>query len=120
MDKFSGATSPTLKFELEKLEMLLSQSLTPRVRAAAIEAETLTTQLNTTSTLAVKELNDALERGVRKRNRRFRWVRRTGFVLLEWLLVGVMWWVWMIVMIFKVAHGVWRASISGIRWVFWL
>ncbi|KAL1886476.1 hypothetical protein Plec18167_000407 [Paecilomyces lecythidis] len=120
MDRFSGRTSPSLRHELEKLETLVSQSLTPRVRAAAIEAETLTTQLNTTSTLAVKELSDALERGVRKRNRRFRWVRRTGFVLLEWLLVGVMWWVWFIVMIFKVGRGVWRATVSSIRWVLWL
>ncbi|KAJ9264512.1 hypothetical protein DTO195F2_2329 [Paecilomyces variotii] len=120
MDRFSGVTSPSLKSELEKLETLVSQSLTPRVRAAAIEAEALTTQLNTTSTLAIKELSDALDRGVRKRNRRFRWVRRTGFVLLEWLLVGVMWWVWLIVMIFKVGRGIWRATVSSIRWVLWL
>lgn len=120
MTCFSTMTSPSLKTELENLENLINQSLTPRVRAAAADAETLSTQLNTTSTLAVKQLSDALDKGIRKRNRRFRWVRRVGFVLLEWVVVGVMWWVWLIVMMFKITRGIWRGAVSGIRWVLWL
>ncbi|KAL2004106.1 hypothetical protein VTN02DRAFT_326 [Thermoascus thermophilus] len=120
MTCFSTMTSPSLKTELENLESLINQSLTPRVRAAAADAETLSTQLNTTSTLAVKQLCDALDKGMRKRNRRLRWVRRVGFVLLEWVVVGVMWWVWLIVMMFKITRGIWRGAVSGIRWVLWL
>ncbi|KAL2215527.1 hypothetical protein M432DRAFT_642564 [Thermoascus aurantiacus ATCC 26904] len=120
MTVFSTVTTPALKTKLESLEALINQSLTPRVRAAAADAEALSTQLNTTSTLAVKQLSDALDKGIRKRNRRFRWVRRVGFVLLEWVVVGVMWWVWLVVMVFKITRGVWRGAISGIRWVLWL
>jgi hypothetical protein len=120
MHHFSTTTSSPLRSQLRDLETLVSQTLTTRVRATADSAEDLCVQLNTTSTLAVKSLSDALDRGVRKRRRRLRWVRRTGFVVLEWALVGMLWWVWLIVMAFKVVRGVTRGAISGARWILWL
>ncbi|KAJ5895206.1 hypothetical protein N7495_006897 [Penicillium taxi] len=117
---FATATSSPLRSQLKDLEILINQSLTPRVRATADTAENLCVQLNTTSTLAVKSLSDALDKGVRKRRRRLRWVRRTGFVLLEWALVGMLWWVWLIVMVFKVFRGIVRGVFSGARWILWL
>ncbi|KAJ5175246.1 uncharacterized protein N7482_001123 [Penicillium canariense] len=120
MHHFSTATSTPLRSQLKDLETLINQTLTPRVRATADDAEGLCVQLNTTSTLAVKSLSDALDKGVRKRRRRLRWVRRTGFVLLEWALVGMLWWVWLIVMVFKLARGVFRGAFSGARWILWL
>lgn len=120
MHHFTTTTSSPLRTQLKDLETLLDQSLAPRVRATADQAEDLCVQLNTTSTLAVKSLGDALDRGVRKRRRRLRWVRRTGFVILEWALVGMLWWVWLIVMAFKLVRGILRGTVSGARWVLWL
>ncbi|KAJ5734403.1 hypothetical protein N7493_003189 [Penicillium malachiteum] len=120
MHHFTTATSSPLRSQLKDLETLINQTLTPRVRATADEAEDLCVQLNTTSTLAVKSLSDALDKGIRKRRRRMRWVRRTGFVVLEWALVAMLWWVWLIVMAFKLVRGVFRGAISGARWILWL
>ncbi|KAJ5949168.1 hypothetical protein N7454_000752 [Penicillium verhagenii] len=120
MHHFTTTTSSPLHSQLKDLETLVNESLTRRVRATADDAENLCVQLNTTSTLAVKSLTDALDRGVRKRRRRLRWVRRAGFVVLEWALVGMLWWVWLIVMGFKLVRGVFRGAISGARWVLWL
>ncbi|KAJ5090681.1 hypothetical protein N7532_009365 [Penicillium argentinense] len=120
MHHFTTTTASPLRTQLKDLENLVNESLTPRVRATANDAEDLCVQLNTTSTLAVKSLSDALDRGVRKRRRRLRWVRRTGFVVLEWTLVGMLWWVWLIVMAFKLVRGVFRGFISGARWILWL
>ncbi|KAJ5812098.1 hypothetical protein N7474_008399 [Penicillium riverlandense] len=120
MHHFSTATSSPLRTQLKNLESLVNQTLTPRVRDTANDAEDLCVQLNTTNTLAVKQLSDALDKGIRKRRRRLRWVRRAGFVVLEWALVGMLWWVWLIVMAFKLARGVFRGSIAGARWVLWL
>ncbi|KAJ5778200.1 hypothetical protein N7520_001446 [Penicillium odoratum] len=120
MHHFTTTTSSPLHSQLKDLEILIGQNLTPRVRATADEAENLCVQLNTTSTLAVKSLSDALDRGLRKRRRRLRWVRRAGFVALEWALVGMLWWVWLIVMGFKLVRGVFRGAISGARWILWL
>ncbi|GES62493.1 mitochondrion protein [Aspergillus terreus] len=120
MSNYPGTDLTSLKSQLTMLENLVNNSLNPRVRAAADDAENLSVQLNTTSTLAVKQLSDTLDKGVRKRHRRLRWIRRTGFVMLEWALVGVLWWVWLIVMIFKAFRGVLRGVISGVRWILWL
>ncbi|KAF7119147.1 hypothetical protein CNMCM5793_008887 [Aspergillus hiratsukae] len=109
--------SAALKTQLAQLEDMVNQTLAPRVRALADDAENLSVELNTTSTLAVKQLSDKLDKGMRKRHRRLRWLRRTGFVMLEWALVGMLWWVWLIVMAFKVLRYVFRGAISGIRWV---
>jgi hypothetical protein len=109
-----------LKTQLAQLEDMVNQTLAPRVRALADDSENLSVELNTTSTLAVKQLSDKLDKGIRKRHRRLRWLRRTGFVMLEWALVGMLWWVWLIVMAFKVLRYIFRGAISGIRWVLWL
>lgn len=120
MHHFTTSTSSPLRSQLKDLETLVHQNLTPRVRATADDAEDMCAQLNSTSTLAVKSLSDALDRGIRKRRRRLRWIRRTGFVVLEWALVGMLWWVWLIVMAFKLFRGVFRGVISGARWILWL
>jgi hypothetical protein len=109
-----------VRSHLSALEDLVNNSLNPRVRAAAQDAEDLSIQLNTTSTLAAKQLSDTLDKGIRRRHRRLRWIRRTGFVMLEWALVGILWWVWLIVMAFKLFRSVFRGVISGVRWVLWL
>lgn len=120
MNTFSKTTCPSLKSELDRLEKIISESLTQRTRTAASAAEDLSTELITTNTLAVKQLNDALDKGIRKRNRRLRWLRRVGFVLLEWALVGIMWWVWLVVMVWKIMRGLCRGTVSGVRWILWL
>ncbi|GKZ91076.1 hypothetical protein AnigIFM59636_003216 [Aspergillus niger] len=120
IDNFSGSVSSPLRSQLNKLEDIVNDTISPRVQAATQDAEDLSVQLNTTSTLAVKQLSDTLDKGVRRRHRRLRWVRRTGFVMLEWALVGMLWWVWLIVMAFKILRGVFRGVLSGVRWVLWL
>ncbi|KAJ6168319.1 hypothetical protein N7497_001162 [Penicillium chrysogenum] len=120
MHHLSTSTSSPLRSQLRNLENLVNHSLAPRVRATAMDAEDLCVQLNTTSTLAVKQLSDALDKGLRKRRRRLRWIRRTGFMVLEWALVAMLWWVWLIVMAFKLVRGVFRGAFTGIRWVLWL
>ncbi|PYH47398.1 MICOS complex subunit MIC60 [Aspergillus saccharolyticus JOP 1030-1] len=120
MDNFSGSVSSPLNAQLSRLEKIVNEDINPRVQAATQDAEDLSIQLNTTSTLAVKQLSDTLDKGIRRRHRRLRWVRRTGFVMLEWALVGMLWWVWLIVMAFKVLRGIFRGFLSGVRWVLWL
>lgn len=120
IERFPSQTASPLKSQLNDLENLVNNSLSPRVRTMGNDAENLIVSLNTKGPLTLKQLSDTLDRGVRKRRRRLRWVRRAGFVMLEWALVAMLWWVWLIVMAFKVFRGVFRGALSGIRWVLWL
>jgi hypothetical protein len=120
IDRVPKAAFSPLKTQLSALEDLVNRSLNTRVRAAADEAENLSMQLSTTSTLAVKQLSDTLEHGLRKRHRRLRWLRRTGFVMLEWALIGLLWWVWLIVVAFKLLRKLLHGMVSGVRWILWL
>ncbi|KAL4979707.1 hypothetical protein BDW66DRAFT_127041 [Aspergillus desertorum] len=120
MERVPKAAFLPLKSKLSTLEDLIDKSLNTRVRVAAEEAENLSMQLNTTSTLAVKQLSDTLDHGLRKRHRRLRWLRRTGFVMLEWALIGLLWWVWLIVVVFKLLRKLFRGLVSGVRWILWL
>lgn len=117
---FSSKTAPSLHERLQRLDDLISDTLTPRVRAAADDAGELGIRLTTSSTLAVKQLNDVIDMAVRRKRRRFRWVRRGGYVLLEWTLVAVLWWVWLIVMVAKVVTGTVRGVFGTIRWLLFL
>ncbi|EED15204.1 conserved hypothetical protein [Talaromyces stipitatus ATCC 10500] len=117
---FSKTTLLPLEKEIDILEDFITNHLTPRVRSAALEAETLSTRLNTTSTLEIKQLSDTLDKGLRRRNRRLRSIRRIGFSLLEWTLVGVMWWLWLIVMVFNVLRGIGKGVVKGVRWILWV
>jgi hypothetical protein len=120
MERVPKAAFAPLKTQLTMLEDLINKSLNTRVRAAAEEAEQLSMQLNTTSTLAVKQLSETLDHGIRKRGRRLRWLRRTGFVMLEWALIGLLWWVWLIVVAFKLLRKLLHGMVSGVRWILWL
>ncbi|WEW59291.1 hypothetical protein PRK78_004760 [Emydomyces testavorans] len=120
ISKFTSSDLPQLTSDLDYLDRLITSTLTARLREVSNKADHLNGQLATTGTLTIKQLNDAVDKGIRKRKRRFRWVSRLGYVLLEWVLVGVMWWVWTIVMLWKLLRGIWRGTVSGVRWILWL
>jgi hypothetical protein len=61
-----------------------------------------------------------MDKMIRRRRRRFRWLRRGGWVLVEWLLVGVMWYVWFMVVLTRVVMGVGKGVVRSFRWLFWL
>jgi hypothetical protein len=94
--------------------------LTARVRGAADQADELSTALSAEARLGVKGVNDRIDLLLRRRRRRFRWLRRGGYVALEWTLLGLMWWVWLMVVVVRLARGVVRGVYLAVRWVLWL
>lgn len=70
--------------------------------------------------LKVKHVQDLVEKLMRRRRRRFRWVRRGLWLGVEWVLVGFMWYVWFVVTILRLVSGVGKGISAGIRWLLWL
>ncbi|KAL8874815.1 MAG: hypothetical protein Q9198_006740 [Flavoplaca austrocitrina] len=119
-ETYSDKTVERLHQQFRDLDAYVSHNLVPAVRGSADDADDLSTELTTTQTLAVKRLNDAVDLVLRRRRRRLRWVRRGGYALLEWMLLGIMWAVWMIVVAVRLVRGVIGGVLGGLRWMLWL
>lgn len=119
-EQFAHSTVEDLHERLKAVEVYVDHELTPLVRAAADDADNCSTELTTTHTLAVKQLNDSVDSILRKRRRRLRWIRRIGWAALEWTLLTIMWLVWFVVVIIRLMRGIIRGSVASVRWLFWL
>ncbi|TAQ90791.1 hypothetical protein B7494_g846 [Chlorociboria aeruginascens] len=89
-DTFCGTTVQNLLGRIDQLKSRVLDELTPMASKAADEADEVSKDIVTGQTLAVKRLTDSMDKMMRRRRRRFRWLRRGGWVLVEWALVGIM------------------------------
>jgi hypothetical protein len=118
---FGTKTATALHRDLQALDDLVDNQLTPRVRIAADQAGELSMKLATTSTLAVKGLNDIIDGALRRRKRGpIRYIRRVGYTLIEWTVVGLLWAIWLVVMVFRVCLGTVRGVFNAVRWLLFL
>jgi len=119
-ERFSNGALDSLHKQIKEIDKQVTQELTPSVRTCADQADAFSAQLTTTHVLEVKQLNDSVDAILRRRRRRLRWIRRGGYVMLEWTLLGIMWWVWLVVVIIRLIRGTIRGFIATIRWLLWL
>lgn len=105
---------------IELLRARIQLDLSAMTRAAAEEADEVGGDLVDGQRRQVKVVVDVIDKLLRRRRRRFRWVRRAGWLALEWLLVGFMWYVWFVVMIARVFLGLGKGFVRGVRWLLWL
>lgn len=113
-------TMESLKHRIFILKNEIIENLTPMTRSAADEADSLSRDLVTDHRLAVTQIADQITQLKRRRKARFRWLGRGWWVVLEWVLIGIMWLVWLIVVITRIVLGTGKVVIGGIRWLFWL
>lgn len=119
-ERFAGHTVTELHERIRLVDERIQNQLTPLVRACADDADAFGAELTTTQTLAVKQLNDSVHQIMRRRRRRLKWIRRAGYVLLEWTLLGIMWWAWLVVVIIRLVRAGVGGIVSGVRWILWL
>ena len=119
-EHFSSETAPSLHARLDKLRIKLAVDLSSTIREASDEADETSREATQTQRLRVKRVVDVIEKMLRRRRRRFRWVRRAGWLGLEWVLVGFMWYVWFVVMLLRVVMGIGRGGVAAVRWLLWL
>ncbi|KAL9597041.1 MAG: hypothetical protein Q9219_005416 [cf. Caloplaca sp. 3 TL-2023] len=104
-EAFSTETVEALHGRFKDVDDRVAGDLIPRVRASADDADALSMELTTTQTLAVKRLGDGVEALLRRRGRKGRLVRRGGYVVLEWMLLGIMWMVWLVVVVVRLIES---------------
>ncbi|KAJ6788300.1 hypothetical protein PWT90_07728 [Aphanocladium album] len=119
-DKFTSHTGPELHRRIGAVRSRVADDLAPMTRAAVEEADEANRSLALDQPLRVKHVVDMIEKMLRKRRRRLRWVRRGLWLSVEWLVVGFMWYVWFVVMILRVFLGIGKGIWNGVKWVLWL
>ena len=119
LDTFRQGQAAQMRHRIDELRQKCGEQLTMKVQDTTDGADSFTYDLNTHQTLAVKQVNDAIDDMVRRRRRKLRMVKRIGFTLLEWLVLGVMWWLWFVVVVFKVFQNSVMGIVRGVKWVLW-
>ncbi|EXJ79425.1 hypothetical protein A1O3_08927 [Capronia epimyces CBS 606.96] len=118
---FSRSMAPSLHTQLQMLEDMVEKNMTPMVRSTADKAGELSMKLTTSSTLAVKELNDSIDAAFRRRRRGpVRLARRVWFAGIEWTVVGLLWFIWAVVSLVQLILGVMRGFVKTVKWLLWI
>ncbi|KAI1077662.1 hypothetical protein F5B20DRAFT_258167 [Whalleya microplaca] len=118
--KFVTETTPALHRRIHGLHGRVAADLIDMTHRAADEADEVNRDLVDSQRLKVKSVVDTMDKMLRRRRRRFRWVRRAGWLAVEWVLVGFMWYVWFVVMITRVFLGLGRGVVGVVKWLLFL
>ncbi|KAI1115632.1 hypothetical protein F5Y14DRAFT_409791 [Nemania sp. NC0429] len=118
--RFSVETAPGLQQRIDVIQNRVAFDFMDMTRRAADDADEVSHDIVDHQRLKAKSVVDAMDKMLRRRRRRFRWARRAGWLAVEWVLVGFMWYVWFIVMIAQVVLGAGRGVVTVVRWLLWL
>ncbi|PTB68246.1 hypothetical protein BBK36DRAFT_1115275 [Trichoderma citrinoviride] len=119
-DYFRDKTVQDLRTRVWEVRTQVADDLSEMARKAADEADETSRDLMLGQPLKIKHVIDTMDKMLRTRRRRFRWLRRGLWLTVEWLLVGFMWYVWFMVMILRVFLGVGKGVLRGVKWLLWL
>lgn len=115
---YQSDTSHGLHTRQSDLKSLVADKLTHTVHNSSDEADAFGVRLTTEQTLRIKQVDDAVDEILRMRRRQFRLMRRAGFKLLEWLVLGIMWWVWFVVVCWNSVKKIILGIVRMLKWLF--
>lgn len=119
LKQFQGTTAKDLGTQLDELSHRATDQLTKLVHETSEEVDAFNVELTTKQPQEVKRVDEAVDEMFRQRRRQFRLVRRTGFKILEWLVLGVMWWVWLMVVLFNTIRRGVVGVLLALKWLLW-
>ncbi|KAG6157611.1 hypothetical protein E4U11_005171 [Claviceps purpurea] len=118
-EHFTFATRPQLLNRIGDVRSRITDDLSEQSRQASDLADETNRDLALVQPLKVKAVVDTIGKMLRRRRRRLRWIRRALWLTVEWLLVGIMWYVWAMVMILRVFLGMGKGVVRSVRWLLW-
>ncbi|KAF2275878.1 uncharacterized protein EI97DRAFT_419522 [Westerdykella ornata] len=122
-ERYRTHTITELNRALTNVKARVESEMIPRVRQGADEAQRISSEVGAKAPLEVQQVVDGVEKMLRARRRRTRWVTRLLWGVLEWMLLAIMWGVWgvvrVLVVVKMVTAGVgWLVLV--IRWLLWV
>ena len=118
LSHFQSQTVAGLASRLDELHHRTSDQLTNLVHDTSDEADAFTVELTTRQPQQTKQVDDAIDAMIRQRRRQFRFLRRAGFKLLEWLVLSILWGLWFLVVVFNTGKKTVVSIFRFLRWLF--
>ena len=120
MSTFQLRTAENLVSRIDQLHSKLDEDLTTRVHDMSDSADAFVVELTTRQPQQTKQVDEAINTMLRLRRRQFRFLRRAGFKLLEWLTLGLMWGIWFsVIVVILIKRGI-LTVLRFVRWLFTL
>jgi hypothetical protein len=120
LEGFRDKAIQNLTHQISALQSTVDSNLMPRILEGGDQAVRITSEVSGQAPLQVKQITDEIDRMIRARKRRMRWLRGFGWMLVEWALVAVMWCLWLIVVLVGSVKRVLGAGFGVVRWLLWL
>jgi hypothetical protein len=120
LEGFRDKAIQELTRQISVLQSTVDSDLMPRILDSGDQAVRITSEVSGQGPLQVKQITDEIDRMIRARKRRMRWLRGFGWMLVEWALVAVMWCLWLIVVLVGSVKRVFGAGFGVVRWLLWL
>ena len=121
LSDFTRTTTVELQREIQILGDNVETSLFPRLQALSDTAGQLAQKLTTTSTLAIRSVNDEVAEATRMKKRGpQRLGRWLGYKLIEWGVVSVLWFIWFAVTVTRFGIGTVKSIWAVFAWLFFL
>jgi hypothetical protein len=117
---FRNRTIKDLTERISDLRRKVDSDLMPRIFEGGDTAVRITSEISGQGPLQVKQITDDIDRMLRARRRRMRWLRGFGWMLVEWALVAFMWWLWLVVVLVGSVKRVFGFGWGVVRWLLWL
>lgn len=120
LENFRNNAIKELTSQISQLQSRVDSDLMPRVLDGGDKAVRITSEVSGQGPLQVKQIIDEIDRMLRARRRRMRWMRGFGWMMVEWGLVAFMWMVWLIVVLVGSVRKLFGISWGVVRWLLWL
>ena len=114
---FQNGKAKELNSQLDELRQRASEHLTKLVHETSDEADAFTVELTTRQPQHIRQVDGAVDTMLNRRRRQFRLLKSTGFKMLEWLVLSIMWWIWFIVVVFNIGK---KSVVVLLRFLRWL
>ncbi|KAI7279963.1 hypothetical protein KC340_g18860, partial [Hortaea werneckii] len=114
---FQSGPAQSLSDQLDALLRKASDHLTKTCHDTSDEADAFIVELTTRRPQEVKRVEDAIEELLRQRRRQFLLFRKVGFKVLEWVVLGIMWAVWSVVVLVNSVRRVVGWVWAVVKWL---
>lgn len=99
LEHFQGGAIRTLSMRLEELTHKSGDQLTKLVHETSDEADAFNVELTTKMPQDLKRMDETIDSMFRARRKNLKLLINVGSKIFEWLLLGIMWSVWFVVVI---------------------